>query len=198
MFALTMDQRGSQSGPDRVPELLELLGEVDTHLPFERTAGDEVQGLPRHARALIDAIERAMRSTHWSVGVGIGPVEVPLPTSVRAARGPALVRARQAVDDAKKATPIKLTLHAGAPEPLRDEIEALMRLVGVVLQRRKPAQWRVIDAVRQYPDRAAAAHALGITTQAVSKSLLTSSEDVVRDVYPLLARLLTEADEWSE
>ncbi|WP_106848649.1 hypothetical protein [Blastococcus sp. Marseille-P5729] len=198
MFAVTIDQRGSQTHSDQVPGLLRLLAEVDACLPFERTAGDEVQGLLCDADAVIDAIERTMRSPDWSIGVGIGPVELPLPTSVRAARGPALVRAREAVEDAKKSTPVKLALHAGVPDARGSEIEALMRVVGVVLQRRKPAQWRVIDAVRQAADRAAAAAALGITVQAVSKSLLTSSEDVVLDVYPLLARLLSEADERSE
>lgn len=198
MFALTIDQRSSQTRPDRVPELLGLLTGVATTLPFERTAGDEVQGLMTAPEGVIEAIERTMQSGDWSIGLGIGPIESPLPDSVRSARGPALVLAREAVDAAKKVSTVRLAVRQHKPSDAGSESEALLRLVAVVLQRRTEAQWRVIDAVRTAPDRSVAADKLGITIQAISKSLITSAEDVVLDVYPLLARLLTDADERSE
>lgn len=195
MFALTIDQRSSRVQPDRVPELLEALADVQTILPFERTTGDEVQGLLSLPVAVIDALERTLRSGDWSIGLGVGAVERPLPASVREARGPALLAARAAVERAKKVPTVRLAVDAATGDEVRaHEIEALMRLVGSVLQRRTPAQWRVVDAVRDHQDRAAAAEQLDITVQAISKSLLISNEDVVRDVYPLLARLLGEAD----
>ncbi len=190
---MTIDQRSSRTRADRVPQLLAALEAVETVLPFERTAGDEVQGLLASANGVIEAAELALRERDWSIGLGLGPIETPLPRSVREARGPALVRAREAVDAAKKAAAVRLAVRAGSVAAEADP-EALLRLVGATVQRRTPAQWRVIDAVRAAGDRGTAARGLGITVQAVSKSLLTSGEDVVRDVYPLLARLLDEVN----
>ena len=51
MFALTIDQHRSRTGEDLVPALLDGLAPVPTVLPFERTVGDEVQGL-------LDAVAR--------------------------------------------------------------------------------------------------------------------------------------------
>lgn len=193
MFAMTIDQRSSRTRADGVPRLLGALAAVETVLPFERTAGDEVQGLLGSPSSVLEAAELALRAGDWSIGLGLGTIEAPLPGSVREARGPALVRARDAVDAAKKAVAVRLAVRGG-PAPAAGDLEALLRLVGVTVQRRTTAQWRVIDAVRAAGDRAGAARELGITVQAISKSLLTSGEDVVRDVYPLLARLLDEAD----
>ncbi|MFV0533454.1 MAG: hypothetical protein ACK5MR_07365 [Cumulibacter sp.] len=193
MFALTIDQRSSRARPDRVPELLALLARLDVTLPFERTAGDEVQGLIAHPDGVIEAIEYAMRSGEWSVGLGVGSIESPLPSSVREARGVALLHAREAVEAAKKSATVHIAVRGGG-----EDLEAYLRLIGAVLRRRTAAQWRVIDAVAEAGSRATAATRLRITTQAVSKSLLASGNDVVRDSYPLLARLLREADERSQ
>ena len=116
---------------------------------------------------------------------------------MREARGVALLRARDAVEAAKRVPSVPVRVLTEGQTDRTVEVEALIRLAGTVLQRRTPAQGRVIDAVRENPDRGAAAAELGITVQAVSKSLITSGEDVVRGVYPLLARLLLVADEGS-
>ncbi len=176
-----------------MPELLALLARLDVILPFERTAGDEVQGLIAHPDGVIAAIECAMRSGDWSVGLGVGPIETPLPSSVREARGAALLNAREAVEAAKKSATVHIAVRGGG-----DDLEAYFRLIGAVLRRRTAAQWRVIDAVDAAGNRATAATQLRITEQAISKSLLASGNDVVRDSYPLLARLLREADERSQ
>ena len=196
MFALTIDQRSSRARPDRVPELLDLLDDLDTVLPFERTAGDELQGMIAAPETVIAAVERVLRSRDWSVGLGIGSVERPLPGSVREARGEVLLRARDAVEAAKKVASVHLAV-CGTSASAASEVEALLRLVGAVLRRRTAVQWKVIDAVTAAGSRTAAAERLGITVQAISKSLLASADDVVRDVYPLLARLLRAADERS-
>lgn len=198
MFALTIDQRASRVDTDRVPELLDRLASVDAVLPFERTVGDEVQGLVREPEAVVAAVEQAFRARHWSVGLGIGPVELPLPRSVREARGPALLRARSALEAAKKVPSVRIAVAADDTDERAAEVQSLLRLVGSVVQRRTDAQWRVINAVRQAGDRGAAAERLGITVQSISKGLLAAGESVVADVYPLLARLLAELDERSE
>lgn len=196
MFVLTIDQRSSRDQADRVPQLLALLSQVDAVLPFERTAGDEVQGLLDSADSVVAAFERVTRSGGWSFGLGVGPVDGPLPDSVRATRGPALLLARDAVEAAKKTPPAHCAVRAGDQQSAR-EVEALLQLLGLVLQRRTPAQWRVVDAVAATASRAQAAERLQVTVQAISKALLASADDVVRGVYPLLARLLDEADEGS-
>ena len=173
--------------------MLAALAGIEPVRPFERTAGDEIQGLIAEPGAVIAVLERALRAGDWSIGLGIGEIEQPIPPSVREARGTALLRARDAVDAAKKSATVRLAVRG----PDADDLEALLRLVGMLVQRRTAAQWRVIDAVRAAPDRASAADRLGITVQAISKSLLTSGEDVVVATYPLLARLLNDADEGS-
>lgn len=191
-----MDQRASRSSADKVPGLLRRLATLDAVLPFERTAGDEVQGLLSSPEIVLAVIEQSLRLRDWSVGLGIGEIDGSLPASVREARGPALVRAREAVESAKRLPSVHIAVR-GPSDSAASELEALLRLVGAVLRRRTAGQWRVIDAVAATDSRAEAAHRLGITVQAISKSLLASADDVVRDVYPLLARLLTEADERS-
>ena len=61
MFALTIDQHRSRSGRDLVPELLAALSGVRTVLPFERTVGDEVQGLPADAATTLEALLIVLR-----------------------------------------------------------------------------------------------------------------------------------------
>lgn len=56
MYVLTIDQARSRRSPDRVPELLAALSDVGVLAPFERTVGDEVQGVPADAAAALAAI----------------------------------------------------------------------------------------------------------------------------------------------
>ena len=59
MFAMIVDQVGSRSGPDLVPLALAALSRLDLVLPFERTAGDELQGLTDDPAAVVaDRLER--------------------------------------------------------------------------------------------------------------------------------------------
>ncbi len=44
-YVMTIDQRRSQAGPDAVPAAEELLAGSAPVRAFERTAGDEIQGL---------------------------------------------------------------------------------------------------------------------------------------------------------
>ena len=116
MFVLTVDQRHSRRGVDRVEELLDWLatqpGVVRT---FERTAGDEVQGVMDDAAAVVDVVLALVRRSAWSVGIGAGPVHEPLPASTRAGSGPAFELARKAVQRAKSSPQ---PLAVGAPDPV--------------------------------------------------------------------------------
>ncbi|GAA4656258.1 MarR family transcriptional regulator [Arthrobacter cryoconiti] len=102
MFVMTIDQRGSRQGPDLVPELLSVLADIPVLLAFERSVGDEVQGLLDSPKSVIEVAMRALRSGQWYVGIGVGDVDKPLGASPREGSGAAFVQARQAVDKAKR------------------------------------------------------------------------------------------------
>ena len=110
MIVLTIDQRGSTYAADRVPEVLAELvrltrGRDGLVVPFERTVGDEVQGILAAGRAgaglAVDLSLHLLRDQGWSIGIGVGQVEGPLPTVSREGRGFAFYRARDAVERAK-------------------------------------------------------------------------------------------------
>ncbi len=110
MIVLTIDQRGSTYAADRVPEVLAELerltsGREGLVVPFQRTVGDEVQGIlaagRRGAELGVDLSLHLLRDQGWSIGIGVGQVEGPLPTVSREARGFAFYRARDAVERAK-------------------------------------------------------------------------------------------------
>lgn len=79
MFVLTVDQRGSRRDVDRVADLLGELRGAELLRPFERTAGDEVQAVAADPAVVVDLALDLVRRGHWSVGIGVGPVEQPLP-----------------------------------------------------------------------------------------------------------------------
>ncbi|HHU39797.1 MAG TPA: hypothetical protein GXZ45_11025 [Propionibacterium sp.] len=194
MFALTIDQHRSRRGEDRVPGLLDALVDVATALPFERTVGDEVQGLLTDPAAVLEALLVALRDGHWSVGLGIGPVETPLPASVRAARGPALLDARAAVERAKTSGDVRVAVGSASDPTGAADVEAVARLIGTLVGRRTDRQWTVIDAVDAAPTQRAAADALGVSPQNVSQALAASAIAAERAGYPVLVKLLERVE----
>jgi len=221
MFVLTVDQKDSRRVGDRVPDVLAAL--VDRQglvLPFERTVGDEVQGVLADAPAVVDLVLDLLRRGGWSVGIGTGAVDLPLPASARAASGAAFVLAREAVEAAKsRARSVPLAVRGASPTAAADA-EAVLTLVAAIAARRSTAGWAAIDTLRSVdaeatrvlggaplvgPDgpRAAAvvgvarqqevARRLGVSQQAVSQRLraaLWADEVAAR---PAAARLLTAA-----
>ncbi|RNL65080.1 transposase [Nocardioides marmoriginsengisoli] len=170
VIVLTVDQRGSQTGPDLVPDVLETLNEPGTGRPlrgFERTAGDEVQGVLDNGPALIARVEALLRADAWNIGIGIGTVESPLPTSTRAGRGEAFVQARQAVTRAKQ-QPSRISV-VGAPDYRAEQIETVLWLWAGVLTRRSVRGWEVADLFAAGLTHAEAAQHLGISKSAVSQ-----------------------------
>src|SRR3954464_11116844 len=97
VMVLTVDQRGSRRTVDRIPDALAALAEVPLLVAFERTVGDEFQGVLDDPVALPRIVETLLRAGDWNIGLGIGTIEEPLPDHARAGRGPAYLRARDAV-----------------------------------------------------------------------------------------------------
>ena len=188
---MTVDQRGSRRGPDRVPGALRALAGVPTVLRFERTAGDEFQGLLDDPAAVVDAVRRLARDGGWSIGVGAGPVQTPLPGTTRAGAGPAFLAARAAVEAAKR-RPVRLAVRGVAGEAAGDAQSVLTALVALV-ERRSEQAWAAIELVEAGRTQAQAATELHVSRQAVGQRLGAAHWEVERDLRPTAARLLARA-----
>jgi hypothetical protein len=189
---LTVDQQRSRSGPDLVEAALARLRGVRTTRAFERTAGDEFQGVLDDPVSVVTAILDLMQDGHWSVGVGIGAVERPLPTSTRAGRGPAFTLARQAVEAAKR-HPRHVVVQATDVEG-GEAVGAVLGLLGAVYSGRTPQAWEAVELIRTGMSATSAAQKLGITRQAVSQRLSAAHWPEERAAVPTLERLIERAD----
>ncbi|WP_445154809.1 MarR family transcriptional regulator [Arthrobacter sp. Hor0625] len=197
MYVMTIDQRGSSTDIDRVPGLLAELQGLSPGGHFERSVGDEVQGVVKHPEDVVGIALHALRSGRWYVGIGVGAVDLPLPSSPREGSGPAFVAARAAVESAKSGSahvPVAVVsggLRRGEVAPSAAgsagaracaNAEAVLRLIGRLVQERTAAQWKVVDALRSVQHGHAGTHGtqkiaaqkLGITEQSVSRALLRS------------------------
>ena len=188
---LTVDQRGSRRGTDRVPRAIALLSGVPTVLRFERTAGDEFQGVLDDPAAVVEAVRRLVRDGAWSVGIGAGPVQTPLPGSTRAGAGPAFLAARNAVEAAKR-RPVRVAVRGAAAEPAADA-QAVLTALAALVERRSDQAWEAIALVESGRTQAQAAAELGVTRQAVGQRLAAGLWEVERDLRPAAARLLARA-----
>jgi hypothetical protein len=191
-YVLTVDQRASRTSPDRVPEVLRQLNAVvPTVLGFERTAGDEFQGVLADPDDVVEVVLRLVRAGDWSIGVGAGPVQTPLPPSTRAGAGPAFLSARRAVDAAKQ-RPARLAVRGAVP-PDAGDAQAVLTALAVVVERRSEQAWEAIALVGGGRTQADAAQQLGISRQAVGQRLAAGLWDLERELRPTAARCLTRA-----
>ncbi|MDN3905128.1 helix-turn-helix domain-containing protein [Arthrobacter sp. YD2] len=195
MFVLTIDQRNSQGSGDGVPDLLAALADLPMVLGFERSVGDEIQGICGSAETAVDATLQVLRYGNWYVGIGVGAVHEPLPHSPREAGGPALVAARRAVDRAKKTGDRPAVAVEGSPGA--PEAEAVLVLLGRLVTGRTEAEWRILQHVEpgKWGAQTAAARMLGISSQAVSKAVARSGWQEEWAARPAAAVLLQRAEE---
>jgi hypothetical protein len=191
-FVLTVDQRASRRSPDRVGDALrELNADGSALLAFERTAGDEFQGVLADADDVVDVVLRLVRAGGWSIGVGAGPVQTPLPSSTRAGAGPAFLSARRAVDAAKQRAG-RLAVRGAVPADAGDA-QAVLSALAVLVDRRSEQAWEAIALVGTGRTQAEAAAELGISRQAVGQRLAAGLWELERELRPTAARLLTRA-----
>lgn len=217
MYVLTIDQRGSQHSRDLVPEFLALLGDVPSVMAFERSVGDEVQGVFDDPDAVVEVALRALRADHWYVGIGLGGVDLPLPTSPREASGTAFVAARRAVDRAKKTGErVPLSVQSGPGRPTTPKAssagvttsghdpvaaaEAVLVLTGNLVRNRSAAEWRVLDQLTPgvRGQQTAVAKALEISPQAVSSAIFRAGWQEEQGGRAAAALLLGLANEHAE
>lgn len=201
MFAMTIDQVDSRHDHDRVDAAIDRVNRwvaARSLLPAERTAGDEFQLLVDDPEVALDVVLDLTRTGDWSVGVGVGDVDVPLPRSTRAARGTAFFAARDAVERAK-AAPEHFALEVAPDRRLRTaDVEPLLAQTIRARSRRSAEGWELSDLLRAGRSRVDAASLLGISPQAVAKRYLAADLRADDAVHAALVRLLAEADEADE
>lgn len=196
MFVLTVDQIDSRGSA--VDDVAPVLADRDAWratgalLGPDRTAGDEFQVVYESASAALDAALRLRRTGDWSVGIGVGEVQTPLPDTTGAGRGAAFLAARTAVDAAKRAQ------HHLAVVAEDDEraagVSALIGLLLEVRSRRSPEGWQVADLVAAGLSQAVVAERVGVTPQAISLRARAAGIRLERDAMPALVRGLEELE----
>lgn len=199
MFVITADQRDSRHDHDRVEEALDeltrSLGDAFV-LPPERTAGDEFQFVLDRGDAVVDVVLALHRAQHWSIGLGIGAIDRPLPTTTRAASGEAYFAARRAVD-AAKLRPGRFAVDPDAPVGGFPAVSDVQGLVDPLLQLRDSRTapgWQIVDLLETGLTQRDAADRLSISPQAVSLRVRAASARVDVPAREALARLLTVVD----
>lgn len=197
VLVLTVDQRSSRGASDRVPAALAAIEAlpVTPLLAFERTAGDEFQGVLDDPGALAPVLERLLRDDGWNIGLGIGDVDLPRPASARAGNGPAYVLAREAVTAAKTSP---WHLRVAGPTSLARDLESALWLWAALLGRRTPRGWEVVELADAGLTYEEAGRRLGIGQSAVSQRAqaagLVEGRRARELVTHLAARLLGRDD----
>jgi hypothetical protein len=163
---------------------------------------------------VVDIALHALRSGNWYVGIGIGTVQLAPGGSPREGSGSGFVAARKAVELAKSAAgQVPLSVVSGTMGRGRDvppqaregavtsaNAQAVLRLIGRLVQQRTQAQWRVVDRLRasqggegRHGSQKLVAHELGITEQSVSRAVLRSGWQEEWAARPAAAMLLDYA-----
>lgn len=200
MFALTVDQRKSRESSDAVDAAIqrlcaaEVAGVLNFVLPPERTSGDEFQFLLADAESTYSALRILVRDGRWHIGVGVGSVELPLPSSVRESRGSALIHARRAVEMAKSLDP---SIFLVGDSEAAIEANGILQLAGVLWSARSDLGWEAIAALERQDEaasRAEVAEKLGISKQALSQRLQAARWQVEQAAKCSIIRSIARAD----
>lgn len=193
MFVMTVDQRRSRRDVDRVETVLQQLNQHTLVRKFERTAGDEVQGVLDDPATVVAIALDLVRDGHWSIGIGIGDVRHPLPADTRAGRGPAFEAARDAVTRAKN-SPAGVAVIGGVPESA-SHAETALSLIGILIARRSGQGHEAAELMSQGMTQAEAAAQLGVSKQAISQRLAAASWHIERPARDLAVHLLGVAEQ---
>lgn len=197
MFVITADQADSRHSDDAVDDALSALKRVGgrrlRRAPV-RTVGDELQAVTDDAGCALDVILWLDRAARWSIGCGVGRVNLPLPRDTRSASGPAFYAARDAVTAAKKRVPRFAVGIDGASALTAAEVQPLIELLLVLRARRTAEGWELYDLLEDGATQVDAAERLGVSAQAVSQRARTAAIRLETEARPALVRLLSAAD----
>ena len=203
-WVILADQVDSRRHNDEVPHLLAALtspgllvsptghrvGTPEWVLPPERTSGDEVQALTTDPASLIHAVWTA-GSGPWRIGVSHGEVDTPLPDSTRAARGPAYISAREAIDECRRR---RAAIHVfpNGTDGMRRFCQAAQIVVDLA-RRMRPASRGVAKLYDLSMSSDETARTLGISPSAVSQRLTRARWEYLVETRQLAADLAQEA-----
>lgn len=190
MIVITIDQRRSRTGPDKVEALLRhLAGNYESMRAFERTAGDELQGVLGDGQAAVALALDVAGTREWSVGIGVGAVQEPMPAQTRAGRGPAFEHTRVAVERAKNSSG---SLALAGPGIEAERLEAELQLIALVNARRTESSAAAGILVSQGLTQQQVAARLEISQQAVSARLASGLWYEASRLTELAGRALDE------
>lgn len=196
MFVLTFIARSARADLTDLENRLEQLAPA---VAFTRTYPDELQGAFDQAEDALAAALLGARFARFWVGIGAGELVRPRFAAALGAistpecSGSALSLSRSAVEQAQTGAPPRgICVHAASQGVRADQVTGLLRLLYRVASARTEAEWRVLDllvpGVRG--QQKAVAQALGITSQAVSKTLVRSYWHEELASHELIAELL--------
>ena len=196
---LTFIQRSPQVS---LPALLDKLSKLNPRVEFAQTYPDEIQGAFESSADALQAALYASREQGFWVGVGVGELRIPRfagalgTVSTNDCTGDALEFSRLAVEEAQGGAPVRCISVSADNRHLADLAAGSARLLYRVCADRTDAEWRVVNllvpGVRG--QQKAAATALGITTQAVSRTLVRSLWHEEQAARGALIELLTRID----
>ncbi len=192
MIVLTADQQDSRNDADRVEDARARLARHAWLRAPDRTAGDELQAVAESAATAVEAALDLLADGHWSVGIGIGPVELPLPEQTRAGRGQAFEAAREAVEAAKGlAVPVRVR---GEDAAGAARAEAILSVLGLIVGRRSREGQEVAALLNTGMSITRAAADLGISRQAASQRAAAAGWSVEPAARELAIELVAAAD----
>lgn len=203
MFVLTLEQREGRgpvaggltdtSASDAVQDVLRTLSHA---LPvmyrrFARRSEREVQGVVREASHCLVAAKTVLATGGWSVGIGVGDVDLPLDTSPATWHGQAVAASLSAVTRARSRTQRCCVLgESGAA----DDADAVLVLTTAISDRWSPEAVEAVGLVETGMSFSEAAMQLGVTRQAVGQRLAAALWGPHRDAMAATQRLLAAAD----
>ena len=199
VFVLTFIQRSAQHS---LTALSDELTKLNPRVAFAQTYPDEIQGAFDCASDALHAALIAARDNGFWVGIGIGELNIPRfagalgAVSTTDCTGDALEFSRLAVEAARTGAPARGIAVSAHNRAVADMASGLTRLLYRVCSDRTEAEWRVVDllvpGVRG--QQRAVAQALGITTQAVSRTLMRSLWHEEQAARPAVLDLLNRLD----
>lgn len=196
MFVITADQVASRTNPDLVPDALTAVSALEPGalaLTPERTVGDEFQVLTANAATALKILLHLTRDGSWSVGLGVGTVDLPFPAHTREATGEAFIAARKAVTRAK-CSPTRCAVESLHVPSQGHDVEALIDLLLALRARRTAAGWEVHDLLAANHTQRDVSVILGITPQSVSNRATTAALTIEARAQVALIMLLSELD----
>ncbi|MFW0184235.1 recombinase RecJ [Rothia sp. CCM 9418] len=198
MYVLTFIRRkGAKALP--LEELCDKLNTLEPFIPFTKTYPDELQGAFNHPEHAIRAfLLGALYNGYW-IGIGVGGLRAPRfamalgAVGIPECSGEAISYSRLAVEQAPTGAPSKCVVVLGHDQKLSQHATGIARLLYRVCAERSEAENRVISllipGVRG--QQKAVAQALGISSQAVSKTLVRAQWHEQEAALPVLQELLS-------